>query len=243
MQLNSNYAFSKLNYVGQASGTVTTSLAEGKTVKGEPVVALCDDNSFNARKDGAALVSRNAEGEWQPVTSMKQLQETFAATPKESLGEQVGIWTDGRRWVVKGPDGVPQNDEVQTLQSHWDDQASSSAVRFQDLGVRNDDPNRAPEPMTVGWSFADSHVRANEVSVTPATYPNGKVGGLLNEPLYVDSHEILRVTEFNDQGDFTPSAVESTKHAAGVASSVTPNAEYDLAPLIYDYLPTENVKP
>lgn len=243
MQLNSNYAFSKLNHVGRPSGSITTSLAEGKTVKGEPVVSLCDDNSFNPRKDGAALVSRNAEGDWQPITSMKQLQETIASTPKETLGEQVGIWTDGRRWLVKGPDGVAQNDEVQTFQAHWDEHASTASVRYNDLGVRNDDPNRAPEPMTVGWSFADSHVRASEVSVTPATYPNGKVGGLLNEPLYVDSHEILRVTEFNDQGYFTPTAVESTKHVAGGPSEVTPNAEYDLAPLLYDGMPTENVKP
>ena len=243
MQLTTKYAFSQNNIVGQARGSVQTPLVEGSTVKGEPVVALCNADGFVPRKDGAALVVRGGEGEWQPVASMKQLQETLASTPAEKRGEQLGIWTDSRFLLVSPKDGVPQEREVQTLQSHWDENAQSESLRYTDLGVRNGDPNSAPQPMTVGWSLADARVRASEVNVLPASFP-GKQVGVLSEPLFVDSHEVLRVTDFEDTGyGFTPTAVESTLHAAGANSTVTPNAGYDLAPLLYDSMGEQNVIP
>jgi hypothetical protein len=243
MQLNTRYAFSKENLIGQARGSVQTPLVEGSTVKGEPVVTLCEADSFVPRKDGAALVVRGQEGEWQPVASMKQLQEAIATTPKENLGEQLGIWTDSRFLLVAPKDGVPQEREVQPLQSHWQENTQSEAIRYTDLGVRNGDPNAAPQPMVVGWSLTDANVRASAVSVLPAAFP-GKQVGVLSEPLFVDSHEIIRVTEFNDSGyGFTPTAVESTLHTEGAASQVTPDAGYDLAPLLYDRMADQNVIP
>jgi hypothetical protein len=242
MKLNSNYAFAAENRIGEAKGKIQTPLVEGSTVTGEPVVTLCEADSFVPRKDGAAIVARGAEGDWQPVSTMKQLQETIAATPKEKLGEQLGIWTDSRYLVVLGKDGVAQDREVQSFGSHWADNTQSSSTRYDDLGVRNGDPNAAPQQMPVGWSIADANVRPSEVGVLPASFP-GKSVGVLNEPLYVDSHEVIRVTEFDDQGgQYTPTAVESTKHSPA-GSKVTPNAGYDLAPLIWDSLPTEYVIP
>lgn len=243
MQLTTRYAFSKDNFIGQAKGSIQTPLVVASTVKGEPVVSLCDPDGFVPRENGEALVSRNTEGQWQPIASLEQLQQALASTPKDKLGDSLGIWTDSRHLLIFGKDGVPQDREVRTLQSHWDDNAQSESVRYNDLGVRNGDPNSPPQAMTVGWSIADARVRPAEVNVLPAVFPNKQVG-VLSEPLFVDSHEILRVTDFEDHGyGFTPTSVESTLHAAGAESKVTPNAGYDLSPLLYDDIPSQNVIP
>jgi hypothetical protein len=234
MKLNNTYAFTKDNHVGQFAGKLQTPLMEGATVQGQPVVVLCQQDGFVPREDGSALVAKGTKGEWKPIASVKQLEETLANTPKEKLGEKVGIWTDARSHLwIKGKDGVPQQGEVQTLASHWEENAVNSSTRFDDLGVRNSDPNTPPQIMTVGWSFEDAHVRANEVKLESAAFP-GKQVGVLTEPLYVDSHEVLRVTDFDDRGfEFIPTAVESTKNTPA-GSKTTPNAKYDVAALLYD---------
>lgn len=242
MQLNNNYAFSKENRVGTAMGNVQTPLVEGKTVKGEPVVTLCVADSFIPREDGAALVSRDAEGQWQPVVSINDLQTTLKSTPKDKLGEQVGIWTDSRQFLVKAKDGIPQNNEVQSLADHWGEHATSGSERYDDLGVRNGDPNTPPQQMAVGWSFDEATVNAQGVEVLPASYP-GKSVGVLNEPLAISTHEILRVTEFSDEGSrFTPTAVESIKHTTE-GDKTTPNAPYNMRSLLRNNAPTTLVIP
>lgn len=242
MQLNANYAFSKENRVGTAMGKVHTPLVEGETVKGEPVVTLCEADSFVPREDGAALVTKDAEGQWQPVVSINDLQSTLKSTPKEKLGDSVGIWTDSRQYFVKPKDGVPQNNEVQTLGDHWAEHSSSSTERYDDLGVRNGDPNTAPQQMTVGWSFDEATVNPAGVEVLPAAFP-GKSVGVLNEPLAISSHEVLRVTDFSDEsGRFTPTAVESIKHTTE-GDKTTPNAPYNMRSLLRTNAPTTLVIP
>lgn len=244
MVLSNSYTFVKDIKIGQSAGPITTPLVEGKTVKGEPCVNLCQAETFIPTKDGAALVSRDAEGAWQPVANLKDLQAALANTPKEQLGEKLGIWTDERRFLyLAARDGVAQENEVQSLQSHWDANAVSISEQFNDLGVRTGDPNSAPREMPVGWSFADAHVRASEVGFIQGSYV-GKEVGFLNEPRYVDRQETLRVTQFEDQGgDFIPTAVDSiVRTPAGEEPGKAD--EVDLTYLVYgNAFPVTNVIP
>lgn len=242
MKLTNSYAFSAENNVGKLQSKIQTPLLESKTIKGDPVVALCQNDSFIAQKNGSALVSKDKEGHWQPVATIEDLKKIVSGTSQAKLGQELGIWTDSRHLLIKAKDGIPQNREVKPLQTHWDECAVNSTVEYDDLGIRNQDPSAPPQQMAVGWSFSDATVRAREVSVTPANFP-GKQVAVLEEPLYISSQEILRVTDFSDQGYYTPTAVESILHKEGKASKTTPNANYDLAPLIFGEVPIEYVIP
>lgn len=242
MKLATSYAFSKSNQVGQSSGKIQTPLTQGQTIKGDPVIALCQPDSFIPRADGAALVARDKEGHWQPIASFKDLEAKLASTKASKLGDTLGIWSDSRHLLVKPKDGIAQDREVQPLQAHWDAHAQSDSIRYEDLGVRNGDPQRTPQAMAVGWSFTDSSVHPDKITVSSASFP-GKQVAVLEEPLFVDQHEILRVTDFRDGEYFTPTAVESTIHSTKAPSKTTDHANYDLAPLIYDDTAVEYVLP
>lgn len=60
------------------------------------------------------FVRREAE-EWQPIKSLKELSQAL----KREASDDVGLWQDRRRYVVFGPDGQIQDDEVTTLAQRW----------------------------------------------------------------------------------------------------------------------------
>lgn len=214
MEILGNYAFTRANEVGKAGGATRTPLVEGQTIKGETVVCLCPGESFTPSEDRAALVYRNAEGEWTPFNSLNQFKQALAATPdKGLLAENLGVWRDRDRFLgLKEADGQVQNKEVESFAQRWSNQAVYENRQFIDLGYRPADPTIQPEAVQVGSDQVTYTVNPQGVKTLDAAFPN-KAVAVLEEPRLATKHEIAYATGFEQGwGGLVPTGVGHLVH-------------------------------
>jgi len=192
MDLRSQYAFTNNNFVGTSVHSRLTPVVVDKAADGQPVLKPCQKDTFVPENPHTAIAYRpSAEADWQPVRSISQLQEVVKNTPAGQLGEQLGIWTDTKRFGIVGArDGVPQNSEVQPFSQRWQGMQTLLTRPLVDLGFRTE--NRADAevlPFQVGREALQVSIDPSSLQIESGSFP-GKEVGFLGETGKVSQHDI-----------------------------------------------------
>lgn len=192
MDIRNQYTFSQNNFVGQTATRSMTPLVVAPSANGEPVLKPCNPDGFVPQSDNVALAHRpNAESEWQPIRSVAQFQEIVKSTPADQLGQNLGVWTDKKKfWIFGSRDGVPQNREVQTFADRWQGMQHTITRPLVDKGFRTE--NRADADVItarVGLDAALVSIDPKSFSVDNGNYPNKEVA-FFNEIGKVSQHDI-----------------------------------------------------
>ncbi len=160
--------------VGQRAATSSSYLVASKTVKGEPVLRLDQDKDRSvSTKDPAVVVRKqDAAGEWKwtPVADPQETM-TYFNSGDVSKGDDVGLWTDKKSFLLLEADGVVQDQEVTTFKERWsEEKLDSSNPRW------NTEKNQEE-----GWFNHYSPVDASAVKVRAEERHNGTLT-VLEEP-------------------------------------------------------------
>lgn len=196
MDIRNQYAFSQNNFIGHTFSRSHTPLVVASAADGQPVVKPCLADSFIPESDHVALASRpNAETPWQPVRSLAELKEFVANTPADQLGNNLGVWTDKRRfWVVGSRDGQPQNREVQTFGDRWKNMETVVTRGLVDRAFRpENDPAAQPVEALVGLEAARVSVDPKSFTLSDSQFP-GKEVGFFHEVGKFSEHDVYVAT-------------------------------------------------